>query len=180
MAVNTLSNVWSVHSLDGSTAYAYVESDGTFYISGDLQLGGTAYLAAGLTMAGALAGPTSITSTGTILGTNTSDGTAIADPGDGAAVPVTSSGVCALTSDTAAETRTLAIPTRVGQVLDLVMDVDGGGDIVVTVAAAVNVTGNNTLTLDNAGEHISLRGVQVGGALVWRVLANDGVALTTV
>ena len=105
---------------------------------------------------------------------------AIDDPGDGLAIPVTASGVCALTTTEAGgETRTLAIPAFVGQQLTLTLDVDGG-DCVVTVAAAVNVTGNNTLTLDNAGETIVLVGTQVAGALVWRVAANDGVTPSTV
>lgn len=103
---------------------------------------------------------------------------AIADPGDAGAIPVTRSGTCAITT-AAAETRTLAIPTFAGQVLSLSFDVDVG-DAVVTVAAAVNQTGNNTLTLADAGDHIRLEGVQVAGALVWRVIANDGVALSTV
>ncbi len=102
----------------------------------------------------------------------------ITDPGDGGAIPVTKTGVCAITT-TGAETRTLAIPTFAGQVLTLTLDVDGG-DCVVTAAAGVNVTGNNTLTFDNAGENLSLIGTQVAGALVWRILANDGVGLTTV
>ena len=104
----------------------------------------------------------------------------IDDPGDAGAIPVTKTGVCPITStEGGGETRTLAIPARVGQQITLTLDVDGG-DVVVTVAAAVNVTGNNTLTLDNAGETITLIGTEVGGAKVWRVLANDGVGLSTV
>lgn len=104
--------------------------------------------------------------------------TVIADPGDAGAIAVTKSGTCALTTADA-ETRTLAIPTFAGQVIDISLDVDGG-DAVITVAAAVNQTGNNTLTGADAGDHIRLVGVQVGGALVWRVAANDGWALSTV
>lgn len=104
----------------------------------------------------------------------------IADPGDAAAIPVVRSGNCALTSGAGAETRTLAIPGAAGETLDLSFDVDGGGDITVTVAAAVNQAGNNTLVFSDAGEHIRLAAVQVAGALVWRVVANDGVVLSTV
>jgi hypothetical protein len=105
--------------------------------------------------------------------------TVIADPGDGGAIPVTKSGTCALTTTGVDDTRTLAIPTFAGQVLDISLDVDAG-DAVITVAAAVNQTGNNTLTGADAGDHIRLVGVQVAGALVWRVAANDGWALSTV
>lgn len=104
----------------------------------------------------------------------------VADPGDAGAIPVTASGVVALvTTEAGGETRTLAAPTFAGQAMTLSLDTDGG-DCVVTVAGGVNVTGNNTLTLDNAGEVIGLAAVSVGGALKWRIAHNDGVGLTTV
>ncbi len=104
--------------------------------------------------------------------------TVIVDPGNAGAIPVTSSGGCALTS-AGAETRTLAIPTFQGQRLALWCDTYGG-DIVVTVAAACNVANNNTLTFGAVSEAIVLEGVTVGGALVWQIAGNDGVGLTTV
>jgi len=103
----------------------------------------------------------------------------IADPGDGGAIPVTRSGTCALTTTGGGETRTLAIPTLEGQKLSISFDVDGG-DAVITVTGGLNQTGNDTITLADAGDHILLEGVQVAGALVWRLVANDGGALTTV
>lgn len=103
----------------------------------------------------------------------------IADPGDGVAIPVTRSGTCALTTGSSGETRTLAIPTLEGQRLTISLDVDGGGDAVITVASAINQTGNDTITLADAGDFIALEGVQVAGALVWRVAENDGCALST-
>jgi len=103
----------------------------------------------------------------------------IADPGDGGAIPVTSSGVCAITTTGVDDTRTLAIPGFAGQVIDITLDVDAG-DAVITVAAAANQTGNNTLTGADAGDHIQLVGVTVAGALVWRIVCNDGWALSTV
>lgn len=105
---------------------------------------------------------------------------AIADPGDGGAIPVTRSGNCALTSGADAETRTLAIPTKAGQRLSLSMKVDGGGDIVITVAAAFNQTGNNTITMGDAGDTVILEAVLVAAALVWKIVLNDGAALSTV
>lgn len=101
----------------------------------------------------------------------------IADAGDAGAIPVTRSGNVALTSTEAGgETRTLAIPAVQGIELAISFDVDGG-DIVVTAASAVNQAGNTALTFADAGDIIVLKAVQVAGALVWRVVANDGVAL---
>ncbi len=103
---------------------------------------------------------------------------AIADPGDGNAIPVTRSGSVAITT-TGAETRTLAIPGLAGIELAISMDVDGG-DGVITVASAFNQTGNNTITLNDAGDIVLLKAVQVAGALVWRLVVNDGATLATV
>ncbi len=103
---------------------------------------------------------------------------AIADPGDGEAIPVANSGHCALvTAD--AETRTLADPSYVGQQLLLCLDTDGG-DCAITAASAINQTGNNTITLDDAGDTVLLAAVSVGDAAKWRVVANDGGTLSTV
>lgn len=99
----------------------------------------------------------------------------IADPGDAAAIPVTASGICAMTSG-GAETRTLADPSFLGQVLTLCMDTDGG-DIVITAATGVNQAGNTSLTFADAGDHLELKAISEGGALIWRIVANDGVAL---
>lgn len=104
--------------------------------------------------------------------------TAVTDPGNAGAITATRSAQVAITT-AAAETRTLASPAVVGLELALSLDVDGG-DCVVTVATAVNQAGNNTLTLNDAGDVIVLKSVQVGGAARWRVASNDGVGLSTV
>jgi len=98
-----------------------------------------------------------------------------ADVASGAALAI--AGSVALES-AGAETRTLAIPAAVGDMLSLTTDVYVG-DITVTVAAAINLAGNTTMVFGEAGENIVLVGVQVAGAKVWRILANDGVALST-
>ncbi len=104
---------------------------------------------------------------------------AIADPGDGGVIPVTKSGTVAITTTGVDDTRTLAIPSVAGTRLVLSLDVDAG-DAVITVASAANQAGNNTLTMADAGDIIELIAVQVASALVWRIGANDGVALSTV
>ena len=102
----------------------------------------------------------------------------IADPGASGAIPVVSNGVCNLTS-AGAETRTLAIPTFVGQLLTLCMDTDGG-DITLTVASAINQTGNNTIVFNDAGDTVTLVGRTVGSTRKWCLVSSDGVALSTV
>ena len=105
--------------------------------------------------------------------------TQIADPGNSVkAIPVTRDGVCAITT-AGAETRTLAIPSFVGQQITLCLNVDGG-DCVVTVASAINQTGNNTITFGDIGDTVALIGVLRSGVRAWRVLVNDGATLTTV
>lgn len=101
---------------------------------------------------------------------------AITDPANAGAIPVTASGVCNLTS-AGAETRTLAVPTFIGQRLVLCMDTDGG-DIVVTVASAYNMAGNTIITLNDAGDHVELVGCTIGGSRRWRIVNNDGAALS--
>jgi len=102
----------------------------------------------------------------------------IADVGDAAALPVGFSYFMPITT-AAAETNTLAIPTFVGQRIRLMMYARVGGDRVITVAQAINQTGNTIMTFGAARDFIELEGVQiVGDALRWQVVANDGVALS--
>ncbi len=104
--------------------------------------------------------------------------TLIADPADAGAIAVTRSGNVSLTSTVGGgETRTLAIPAVQGIELAISFDVDGG-DIAITVASAVNQAANTILTFADAGDIIVLKAVQVAGALVWRVVANDGISLS--
>ena len=103
----------------------------------------------------------------------------VKDPGDAGAIPVPSgNGYCNLVTG-GAETRTLAAPKVEGQLLQFNFKTDGG-DCVITASAGINQTGNNTLTFADAGDHLLLQGARSGSSLVWRVVANDGVALTTV
>jgi predicted RecA/RadA family phage recombinase len=103
---------------------------------------------------------------------------AISDPGASGAIPVTDSGNVAIVT-AGAETRTLAAPSKDGQELLIFMKTDGG-DCVITASAGINQTGNNTITLNDAGDTIRLVGIHVGGSLRWRVTFNDGCSLSTV
>lgn len=97
-----------------------------------------------------------------------------------AAIPVTGNGDLALTVADASETNTLAVPTFAGQEISISVDtLAGSGTRVITVASAINATGNDTITLDAAGDFIALRGVKLGASFAWHVIANDGAALST-
>ncbi|MEO1615291.1 MAG: hypothetical protein AAFV88_05545 [Planctomycetota bacterium] len=104
----------------------------------------------------------------------------LADPGNAGSIPSPNinGGVLPLVT-AAAETRALENPERAGIVMTLCFRTDGG-DCVVTAASAVNQAGNNTLTLADAGDEITLRSIRSGDTFVWRVASNDGVALSTV
>ncbi|HOD83748.1 MAG TPA: DUF2190 family protein [Phycisphaerae bacterium] len=102
----------------------------------------------------------------------------IADPGAAGAIPVTDSGHCDLVT-AAAETRTLAAPTYAGQMLMLSLKTDGG-NCVITCATTVNQTGDNTITMGDAGDAVLLVGKVNGSNKRWSVVSNDGAALSTV
>jgi hypothetical protein len=102
----------------------------------------------------------------------------IADPGDAGAIPVTSSGYCPIVT-AGSETRTLAIPAFIGQELLLYIKTDGG-TCVITVASAINQTGNNTITMADVRDVIRLVAIESGSNRVWHVVSNDGAALSTV
>lgn len=132
------------------------------------------------TVAAALVGNLTGNVTGNVTGVVTGGVTpaTIADPGNAGAIPVTASGRVAIVT-AGAETRTLAAPTIVGQRLLVYMKTDGG-DAVVTVAAAINATGNNTITLNDAGDAIELVAVENGSNKRWVVVFNSGCTLSTV
>lgn len=102
----------------------------------------------------------------------------ITDPGNAGAIPVTGNGHVQIVT-AGAETRTLAAPTWVGQELLLCMKTDGG-DAVITCATAINQTGNNTITMNDAGDSIRFNAIQSGSNIRWRTVYNDGCTLSTV
>lgn len=106
----------------------------------------------------------------------------IPDPGDAGAIPNSKTGLVELVTG-GAETRTLAAPTLPWLRLTLAFKTDGG-DCVVTCATTVNVTANNTITFDTAGEMIELVSVPSGANYRWRALSclpeGDTASLSTV
>lgn len=100
----------------------------------------------------------------------------IPDPGNGGAIDVSRSGYILFVS-AGAETRTLARPTFIGQELQLNYKTDVN-DIVITASASINASSNTTITLNDVGDYVLLRGtIGAAGALFWRVVVNDGATL---
>lgn len=171
--------------IDSASHYlGFVRAAGAAVSTGPRLRGGHANLAALASLADP-AGSLAMLSDGTLairgssawaaLGTSF---TAIADPGNGGAIPVTTNGYCPIVT-AGAETRTLAAPTFAGQQLSLYMKTDGG-NCVITAAAAINAAGNNTITFADVTDHLKLEAVESGANLVWRVVSSDGAALSTV
>jgi len=103
----------------------------------------------------------------------------ITDPGDTKTLIVDRQlALCKFTSSSSAETRTLAQPTKPGMLCALVMDVDGGGDITLTVTGGYNQAASTSLVFGDAGDWVLFYSVEVGTAYYWRVIASEGVNVT--
>ena len=105
------------------------------------------------------------------------------DPGTGVAINVDrwNQSISFTIAASAAETNTLAAPTRAGLRLTLMAAVVGsGGSRAVTVASAYDANGSTVLTFDAVDERVVLESVQVGSAgspsFEWRVVDIEGVA----
>lgn len=156
-----------VKMLDDLGAPALVVSDGT-RTSGVYPASGGIGIYDGST---AVTLPTALLTCGT-------DATEIEDPGASGAIPVTTNGTCSIVS-AGVETRTLAAPSFVGQRITLAFKTKVG-NVTLTAATGVNQTGNNTALFDGAGDVLVLQAIEVGSNKRWRVVANDGVTLSTV
>lgn len=102
----------------------------------------------------------------------------MADPGNAGTIRVSEDlQICEMVSATA-ETRTLANPTKPGVrfVLRLLTD---GGDVTVTAANGLNVTGNTVATFADASDMLSLVSVTHTSGYRWEIEVNVGaVALS--
>lgn len=96
----------------------------------------------------------------------------IPDPGDALTITVTEDlQMCEMVS-VAAETRTLADPTKAGIrfVLRLLTD---GGDITVTAANGFNSTPDTVATFADAGDLLSLVSVATSTAFRWEIMEGN-------
>lgn len=99
----------------------------------------------------------------------------MADPGSAGTITVDRSPCYVPLTSAAAETRTLAVPTRAGAVLTL-----GGrvlvGSITLTVTSGYDETGNTVLTFTEAGQAALFVSVEVAAdTFRWRLMGADAV-----
>jgi len=73
----------------------------------------------------------------------------------------------------AAETRTLAVPTKAGLITTVVLDVDGG-TLTLTVTSGYNADADTSITLADAGDFVTFIAIKIGANFRWRVLAQEG------
>jgi len=102
--------------------------------------------------------------------------TEMPDPGSAGTITVNRSPVVCNLVSAAAETRTLANPTRAGAILILHMRTDGG-DITVTASTAYTEAGATTMVFANVGEFVVLVSLMTAaGAYFWRAISNSNIA----
>lgn len=97
----------------------------------------------------------------------------VTDPKSGGTFDLSNKGRawCAITT-LAAEGRTVPAPEKVGQMVHLYLDTDGG-DCTLTITSGHGIT---SIVLDDAGDYVTLQAITVGGALKWQAAGNSGVA----
>lgn len=103
----------------------------------------------------------------------------ITDPGNAGTMRVDRQlALFKLTSGSSGETRTLAQPTKPGNLCAVVMDVDGGGDITLTVTGGYNQAAATSIVFGDAGDWALFYSVEVGTSYYWRVIASEGLSIT--
>lgn len=97
----------------------------------------------------------------------------MADPGDAGTIRVSQDlQICEMVS-AAAETRTLANPTKQGIRFTLRLLTDGG-DCAVAAAAGLNQSGNTTATFEDASDMLVMISVKTSTGFRWDILHNVG------
>ena len=101
------------------------------------------------------------------------------DPGRSRTIPVPIEGSMPFSIGAGPETNTILPPLRGAQTLSFTVDrVQVGGAREVTFSVDINLSGNTVATFDQVGQFLKIEGALVFGRLRWRVVANDGVALS--
>ena len=103
---------------------------------------------------------------------------AIADPGDTYTIVCDQWGSICDVVTTAAQTRTLAQPTKTGVMVVVNLKTDGG-DLTLTVTGGYNADADTTITYGDAGDWVAFYSIDVGGSYYWRILQKEGTDATS-
>jgi hypothetical protein len=104
------------------------------------------------------------------------------DPGNAGIIrPNADLQICEMVSGASGETRTLATPTKPGIRFTLRLKTDGGGDVVVTAPAGLNVALETQATFGDASDLLSLISVTISaGSHRWQTLPdNSGTVISS-
>lgn len=104
------------------------------------------------------------------------------DPGNAGIIrAVADLQICEMVSGASGETRTLATPTKPGIRLVIRLKTDGGGDVVVTAPAGLNVALETQATFADASDFLSLISVTISGTSHrWEILeGNVGTVISS-
>lgn len=106
----------------------------------------------------------------------------LADPGDGGIIrAIADLQICEMVLGSGSETRALANPTKPGIRLVVRLKTDGGGTLVLTAAAGLNVALETQATFADASDFLSLISVTISaGSFRWEVLeGNVGTVISS-
>ena len=95
------------------------------------------------------------------------------DPGDAGTISPEMWGQQFPIKTAAAETRTLARPSRPGVLTSVVLNTDGG-DLTLTVTGGYTTAGDTTIVFDTAGDVVVFLSVQTGTTYQWTVVSHEG------
>ena len=96
----------------------------------------------------------------------------VGDPGTGGTITFDQWGQMCSIVTTAAETVTVAQPTRAGIIGTVVLSTDGG-DLTMTVTGGYNQDADTVITLADEGDFVTFISIKVGSSYYWRVLAKE-------
>lgn len=100
------------------------------------------------------------------------------DPGSGGTISPTMWGMVFPIITAAAESRTLARPSKAGILTTVFLDTDNG-DLTLTVTGGFNPAGDTTIVFGDAGDAVVFLSVKTGSTYQWTVIAQTGTNLNT-
>lgn len=101
------------------------------------------------------------------------------DPGDAGTITVDRDRGVVPVVTTAAETLTLAQPTKAGLIHTVELDTDGG-DLTLTVTGGYNNEADTTIVFERAGDFVTFISLKIGASYYWRILKSaEGMSIAT-